>query len=122
MKQTPTPSDMPLAPRKLVLLVTVVERKKAEFYMDLLQSFEVNLQTSMAASGTASREMLHYLGLTDTEKTVIFSIIREDMVSGALAALEEKFRTIRNGKGIAFAVPLSSVIGVNMYRFLSNNR
>lgn len=25
-------------------------------------------------------------------------------------------------KGIAFAVPFSSVIGVNIYRFLSNNR
>ena len=36
--------------------------------------------------------------------------------------LEEKFRTIRNGKGVAFAVPMSGVIGVNMYRFLSNNR
>ena len=36
--------------------------------------------------------------------------------------LEEKFATIKNGKGIAFAVPLSSVIGVNNYRFLSNYR
>jgi hypothetical protein len=32
------------------------------------------------------------------------------------------FKTIKNGKGIAFAVPLSSVIGVNNYQFLSNNR
>ena len=36
--------------------------------------------------------------------------------------LEDKFATIRIGKGIAFAVPLSSVIGVNLYRFLSDNR
>ena len=34
--------------------------------------------------------------------------------------LEEKFHTIKNGKGIAFCVPLSSVIGVNIYQFLSN--
>ena len=39
-----------------------------------------------------------------------------------LNLLEEKFATIRNGKGIAFAVPMSSVIGVNLYQFLSNNR
>jgi hypothetical protein len=36
--------------------------------------------------------------------------------------LEDKFATIKNGKGIAYAVPLSSVIGVNMYQFMSNNR
>ena len=36
--------------------------------------------------------------------------------------LERKFSTIKNGKGVSFAVPLSSVIGVNMYQFLSDNR
>ena len=36
--------------------------------------------------------------------------------------LEEKFETVRHGRGIAFAVPLSSIIGVNLYQFMSNNR
>jgi hypothetical protein len=36
--------------------------------------------------------------------------------------LEEKFTTIKDGKGIAFTVPMSSVIGVAIYRFLSNHR
>ena len=53
----------------------------------------------------------------DIEKVASLIRNRSDM-----KVLEEKFRTIRNGKGVAFAVPLSSVIGVNMYRFLSNNR
>ena len=39
-----------------------------------------------------------------------------------MKALEQRFATIKNGKGIAFAVPMSSVIGVNLYQFLSNNR
>ena len=44
------------------------------------------------------------------------------MVEAVMNTLEDKFATIRNGKGVAFAVPLSSVIGVNMYQFLSDNR
>ena len=52
---------------------------------------------------------------------MIFSIVREDKVEPILQCLEDKFATIKNGKGIAFAVPLSSVIGVNLYQFLSNN-
>ena len=44
------------------------------------------------------------------------------LVENILNTLEDKFATIRNGKGIAFAVPLSSVIGVNLYQFLSDNR
>ena len=108
------------APRRLSLLVTVVNRSKAEFYADLLQSFEVNMQLITAASGTASTEVLHYLGLTDTDKSVIFSMIREDQVKGALASLEEKFKTIKNGKGIAYTIPMTGTIGVAIYRFLSN--
>ena len=40
----------------------------------------------------------------------------------AVAALDEKFKTIKGGKGVAFTIPLSSVIGTLIYRFLSNNR
>ena len=52
----------------------------------------------------------------------ILDVAREDMVDTIMNCLEDKFHTIRNGKGISFAVPLSSVIGVNLYRFLSDNR
>ena len=110
-----------VAPQKLKLLFTVVNRSKAEFYIDLLHSFEVNMQMTMAAWGTASTEMLTYLGLTDSEKALIVSVIREDMEKAALAKLEEKFNTIKNGKGIAYTVPLTSTIGVAIYQFLSNN-
>ncbi len=115
-------SERMSAPRRLSLLVTVVNRNKAEFYADLIQSFEVNMQLITAASGTASTEVLHYLGLTDTDKSVIFSVIREDKVAAALSALEEKFKTIKNGKGIAFTTPMSGTIGVAIYQFLSNTQ
>ena len=115
-------TQRPLAPQKLKLLFTVVNRQKAELYMDLLQDFEVNMQLAMTAHGTAKSEMLDYLGLVDTEKVVIISVIRNDRVGDALKMLEEKFNTIKNGKGIAYTVPLTSTIGVAIYQFLCNNR
>lgn len=120
MKIQPTSHDTPIAPRKLKLLVTVVNRPKAEFYMDFIQSFEVNFQTAMAAHGTASQETLRLLGLGESDKTVIFSVIREDMCEKALSALDQKFKTIKNGKGIAYTIPMTGTIGVAIYRFLSN--
>ena len=115
-------ASTPLAPQKLKLLITVVNRSKAEFYMDLLQSFEVNMQLAMAAQGTAKSEMLNMLGLVDNEKAVILSAIRADKATEALNALEEKFKTIKNGKGIAYTIPMTSTIGVAIYQFLCNNR
>lgn len=115
-------SSNKMTAEKLELLVTIVNRNKAEYYTDLIQSFDVNLQATVLSHGTADAKMLVFLGLSNTEKTVIFSIIQEKKVPDALAVLEEKFNTIKDGKGVAFTVSLTSVIGTLIYRFLSNNR
>jgi len=109
-----------LAPHKLKLLITVVDRKKTEFYTDLIQGFEVNMQLALTATGTAKTEMLELLGLADSDKSVIISIIRSDRAPDALSALEEKFHTIKNGNGIAFTVPMTETVGVAIYQFLAN--
>ena len=114
-----TPEEAP-APGKLMLLFTVVNRKKAEFYADLIQSFDVNMQLTLAASGTADRETLGLLGLTESEKSVIISVIAEEKVPAALKTLENRFNTVKNGKGIAYTVPMSAIIGVSAYKFLAN--
>ena len=107
--------------KKLKLLFTVVDRPKGEFYLDVISQFDVNCQLVMGGLGTATSEIVELLGL-EPHKAVILSVVREDMVETVMNCLEDKFRTIRNGKGIAFAVSLSSVIGVNLYQFLSDNR
>lgn len=113
-----------LESNKLELLVTIVPSAKQEFYTDLLQSnFEVNFQCTARAHGTANAELLglSLYGFTDQTKTVIFSVIKQERVKDALNMLDEKFNTIKRGKGIAFAVPFTSVIGVATFGFLSNN-
>ena len=107
--------------KKLKLLVTVVDRPKGEFYLDVLSQYEINCQMVLPGKGTAQTELIELLGL-NINKAVILSVVREDMVDPVMKCLEDKFATIKNGKGISFAIPLSSVIGVNMYQFLSNNR
>ena len=107
--------------KKLKLVFTVVDRSKAEFYLDVLSQFDVNFQMVTPGKGTAHSELIDMLGL-NIHKAVLLSVVREDMVEPVMKCLENKFATIKNGKGIAFAVPLASVIGVNMYQFLSNNK
>lgn len=106
----------------LKILVTVVNRNKTEFYLDLIQSFDVNLQTVVLAKGTADANMLRYLGLTDAGKSVILSVVQQKKLPEALEALDKKFRTVKDGKGIAFTIPLTSVIGALLFGFLSNNK
>lgn len=118
----PTNSTHTVSDNRLELLITTVNRGKTEFYLDLLQSFDVNMQFVALGHGTADAKMLERFGLNDSDKTVIFSVIRENKIADALAALDEKFRTIKNGKGIAYTVPLSGIIGTLIFGFLSNNK
>ena len=109
-----------LSPVKLQLLFTIVAKEKADFYVDLLQSFDVNIQLILSGRGTANEKLLGLMGLADNEKAVIISTIRRNKVKDALDTLEEKFKNVKNGKGIAYTVPMSSTIGVAIYQFLSN--
>ena len=107
--------------KKLKLLFTVVDKPKGEFYLDVIGQFEVNCQMVVSGRGTAASELVDLLGL-NPHKAVVLSVVREDLVEPIMETLEDKFATVRGGKGIAFAIPLSSIIGVNLYQFMSNNR
>ncbi len=108
--------------RRLKLLITVVDRSKALFYLDLLEGFEVNVQMVLYGRGTANSQMLDLLGLAETDKAVIISYIREDKIKEAMETLDDKFQRVKNGKGIAYTIALDSIIGVSMYQLLSNDR
>lgn len=107
--------------KKAKLLITIVDRNKTEFYTDVLSGFEINLQMVLYGNGTASSSTLELLGLNN-DKGIILSVVRTDMIKKVLNTLEEKFKTIRNGKGVACVVPISSVIGLSIYQFMINNR
>ena len=108
------------APDKLKILITIVDRSKTEFYLDLLTGFEINLQMVVYGYGTAPKE-LDLLGMKNG-KAVIISVIKRKNVKKAMELLSEKFDTIRNGNGIAYTIPIKSMIGVYIYQYLANHR
>lgn len=120
--QIKTKSNITNDLQKLILLVTIVDRTKSLFYTDLLEQYEVNMQMICMGQGTADNEMLNLVGLASTDKAVIFSLVRDDKIKEILNALNERFQKVKNGSGIAFTIPVKSIIGVSIYRFLSNNR
>ena len=111
-----------VAPNRLVLLVTVVEKGKGTFFADYLKTFDANLQICLVGTGTAQANLVEFLGLKDNKRSVIFSVVRDDRVDDIFAALQERFQTVNRGTGIAFTIPLTSVIGKLSFAFLSNER
>jgi len=109
------------APYKLKLLFTIVDRDKRHFYLDILEGYEINFQTVLYGHGTAPSEIYHYLGINN-DKAVILSVVKDSLVKEILNNYEDKYFKVKKGKGIAFTVPLSSTIGISLYKFLANQQ
>lgn len=105
------------APVRLKILVTIIDRKKVDFYVSNLEGFGANVQEIIYASGTTPRKDI--LGIKVSEKAVLLSVVREDRIKEILATYEDKYFQTKNGKGIAFTVPIKSMIGVMLYQFLA---
>lgn len=103
------------------LLITIVDRNKTEFYYDYIATLGSNMQFITHGEGTNINQALNIMGL-NRNKGVIFSIISDENQKQILEQLKEKFNEIKGGKGIAIVVSLTSVIGVNIYQFMINNR
>lgn len=106
--------------KKLKLLISIVPHGKKEIITDLLENYDVNFSYSVRGKGTASEDLIEMLGFNDDYRDIIFSFIRAEKAGDAILALEDKFTKFKNHKSIAFTIPLSSVIGMQTYLFLSN--
>ena len=107
--------------KKAKLIITIVDRNKTEFYADVISGFDSNLQMVMYGNGTAPNAVLENLGFNN-EKGIIFSVVQNEKIKAVLNTLDDKFKSIRNGKGVAVVVPISSVMGISLYQFMINNR
>ena len=110
-----------IAPMKLELLLAIVQNDKAAFYSSLIQSHQANLQLTVPAKGT-THLILDYLGLTENPKSLVVSVVRADQAAGLIELLDQTFLKGKGYKGIAFTIPMTSVIGSLVYGFLSNDK
>lgn len=106
---------------KLEVLVAIVHNDKAAYFTSLIQSCQANIYLTMPAKGT-THLILDYLGLTERPKSLITSIVRADQADALISLLDDTFKKGKNYKGIAFTVPMTSVIGTLAYGFLSNDK
>lgn len=123
-KKTAQPAFVPFEEtnpiKKIKLLVTIVNRDQGEFFLSLLKKHEVGVQMKMLGHGTASSSIKEMLSIGETDKDIVVSVVREEKVAEVMAAIEQRFSVSHKAKGVAFTIPVNSVVGVSIYKFLTN--
>ncbi len=107
---------------RLYAMITIVDRKVGKKYLELYQKNEQHVSFASLGAGTASSDILDYLGLDAAEKLVVFSIQEEGSWFHIKKQLQQKLKIDAPGGGIAFIVPLSSIGGKKALQFLLESR
>ncbi len=92
---------------KLCMMTTIVNRKHFKKYFRLYQDEHLPVMFVTLGAGTASGDILDYLGLESTEKAVMFHVLEESAWENTKKDLRHKLQIDAPGEGIAFVVPLS---------------
>ena len=102
----------------LFLMTTITDRKAADKYFNLFQENGIHVIYGTLGYGTATNDVLDYLGLEKNEKAVTFSVVEEETWTKVKKALEKKLKIDAPGGGISFITPLSSIGGKKTLQFL----
>lgn len=90
-------------------LVTIVDRGRGEAAVETLNRIHESIHMISLGKGTASSEVMDYLGLDEPEKDIVMSLIPQPLEKRLLRALGDGLSLSAPGKGIAFTLSLDSI-------------
>lgn len=104
---------------KLSIFITVVPKGQGHAVTKLFYLGGSNAQYIELGEGTAVEEIRDILGIEDNSKEIIFSIIPNSKIDNMKKELEAFFLASNKNKGIGFSIPMTSLIGMKVYQFLT---
>ena len=103
--------------QNMYFFITITNRADDKDFINFFERYDVNNIYSAPAYGTARDTVLDLLGLARTEKTVHTSLLPESKMKHLIGRLTHEMLIDLPGRGIALAVPLSSIGGRDAFNY-----
>lgn len=103
--------------KQLKLLVIITDRDKSSSISRLLASHGLHFKYALFAMGTATNEMLDYLGIGETKKDIILVFVPSSFISTLMNEIGNYLHIEKPGKGILFTLPLSAASSLLLKQF-----
>lgn len=94
---------------RIKLLVTILDRGRGSRAVELYAAAGIRHHCALPGLGTANSDLLDYLGLGETGKDVILTLLPEGQIPPLFQAAREVLQLSRPGNGILFVMPLSAI-------------
>jgi len=105
---------------RLKFFITIVNHNHYKEVLKILKNHESGLGFITHGKGTGTKDIYDLLGLSDVHKDIIFAVVKADQIETLKKEIAAFF--VKESRGIAFAIDISSVIGSSIYKYLSNTR
>lgn len=94
---------------ELSVLALITEHKACEKASAILEENGIPVQFVCRGEGTASNELMDFLGLGRTEKAILLCVIPKNQTPELFGIFYEGLKLKKPGKGIAFTLPVTGV-------------
>ena len=118
-EQVPFEKKTKLEP--LYVLFVIVDQGQGDFFMEGFNELEISLSLKLFGKGTAPEEMYDMLS-TSVKKDIVLAVVKENDLELLTSFIETRFAVSNKAKGIAFTAKIDSLVGVLIYKFLTNSR
>ena len=107
---------------ELNLMMTITDRALEKRFMSFYREHHLEVILATVGRGTATNEVLDYLGLDEVEKVVCMSVVTGELWKELKEGLQTSLQIDAPGMGIAFIIPMSSIGGKRLLRFLTSGQ
>ena len=94
---------------RIKLIITITRRGVGSKMVNYYKRNKLHYDFICLGMGTATSEILDYLGLEETEKDVVLTMAPSSKIPSVLKGITNSFQLDKPGKGIVFTISLSSV-------------
>jgi hypothetical protein len=108
--------------RELKFLMVIVGRYQGDYYIDAFNEAGVSATFVTYGQGTVRSDIQHIIGIADTKKDVVMCLVTKTKLKACLDICEERFKVSKEAKGVAFAIPVDSMISVLSYKFITDTK
>ena len=107
---------------KLKIMVIIVDRGQGDYFVHAFEKSKAPASFKVYGTGTATKEIYDILGIGETKKDIVLSLIKQSDIESFKDIVKKRFEANKKYKGISFCMEIDSVAGVLVYKYLTNTR